>query len=65
MGIASTRFRHVRGSDLAELEKLVEALPFKVEHKQTIYVDADKSWVIQFVLPESEGAQLNSTDVRG
>lgn len=60
--MSSTRLRHIRAKKLEDIEAFVEKLPFKIEHKQTLW--DGKAWVIQFTLPDQVD-KFRSTDLSG
>ena len=52
-----TLLRHIKGKDLALIERVIEELLFKIEHKQT-FQDNDGIYFVQFTLdPEDKKAK--------
>ena len=45
-----TRFGEIHGSNLHDLFTLIENLPYKIEHKQTL--KEGNNWYIIFTLPD-------------
>lgn len=59
--IKSTRVRYISGKTLDEVLNFVDRLPFKVEHKQTLF--AKNRFYFVFVLPEINGIKMNNIDL--
>jgi hypothetical protein len=59
--IKSTRLRHISATSLNEAEAAVGLLPFKVEHKQTVF--AGERWYIIFTVPDNAPADVASADL--
>ena len=59
--IISTRVRYISGKDLNDVLNAINQLPFKIEHKQTVF--AKNRFYFIFVLPENEGIKMNNIDL--
>ena len=62
--IKTTRLRYLAADTPDEIVAALDQLQFKVEIKGAPIKDG-KGWILYFVIPEMEGLEWDSVDLRG